>query len=79
LNDNYIFILLQGCENRILVAQNVRSTINCTECDKPRCVYAKLKLNPRDMRALKNTTDNYDYTCGAILLPEGMCKWNALS
>ncbi|XP_048764718.1 uncharacterized protein LOC130046902 [Ostrea edulis] len=62
---------LQGCENRMLVAQNVRSTIKCTECDKPRCIYSKLKLNPRDLRALKHTTDKYDYTCGAILAPEG--------
>ncbi|CAC5366714.1 unnamed protein product [Mytilus coruscus] len=61
----------QGCENRILVAQNVRSTVTCTECDKPRCVYSKLKLTPRDVRALKHRIDKYDYTCGAILAPEG--------
>ncbi|CAG2252359.1 unnamed protein product [Mytilus edulis] len=39
--------VLEGCENRILFAQNVRSTVTCLECDKPRCVYSKLK-DPRD-------------------------------
>ncbi|VDI28053.1 Hypothetical predicted protein [Mytilus galloprovincialis] len=63
--------VLEGCENRILFAQNVRSTVTCTECDKPRCVYSKLKLTPRDVRALKHTIDKYYYTCGAILPPEG--------
>ncbi|CAG2189778.1 unnamed protein product [Mytilus edulis] len=62
----------QGYENRILIAQNVRSTVTCTECDKPRCVYSTLKLTPRDVRALKHTIEKYDYTCGAILAPEVM-------
>ncbi|CAG2252652.1 unnamed protein product [Mytilus edulis] len=64
----------RGCENRILFAQNVRSTVTCLECDKPRCVYSKLKLTPRDVRALKHTIDKYDYTCGAILAPEATAK-----
>ncbi|CAG2233893.1 unnamed protein product [Mytilus edulis] len=66
--------VLEGCENRILFAQNVRSTVTCLECDKPRCVYSKLKLTPRDVRALKHTIDKYDYTCGAILAPEATAK-----
>lgn len=36
---------LQGCKNSVLVAQNVRSTVTCTECMKPRCIYAKIKVN----------------------------------
>lgn len=63
---------LAGLWNRILIAQNVRSTVTCTECGKPRCVYSKLKLTPRDVRALKHTIEKYDYTCGAILAPEGI-------
>ena len=66
----HIKLMFQGCENGVLVAQNVRSTIVCTECDKPHCIYSKLKLTPR---ALKHSIEKYDYSCGAVIAPESIC------
>ncbi|KAL3875452.1 hypothetical protein ACJMK2_033399 [Sinanodonta woodiana] len=61
----------QGCKNSILVGQNVRQTVNCCECLKPRCIYAKTKLTARDQRALTHTLEKYDYTCGSVITPDG--------
>ncbi|XP_033752909.1 uncharacterized protein LOC117336468 [Pecten maximus] len=61
----------QGCKNNVLTAQNVRLIINCRECEKPRCIYSKLRLTPRDSRSLKHTLEKYDYTCGSVVTADG--------
>ncbi|XP_053376613.1 uncharacterized protein LOC123531671 [Mercenaria mercenaria] len=61
----------QGCPNRALVAQNVRSTVNCYECRKPRCIYAKKALTVREERGLKRMLERYHYTCGSSITPDG--------
>ena len=52
----------QGCPNRLLVAQHVRSTVNCYECGKPRCIYSKKALTTREGRALRRVLDKYHYS-----------------
>ena len=32
---------IQGCKSTTLTAQNVRHTVTCSTCKKPRCIYAK--------------------------------------
>ncbi|WAR09165.1 hypothetical protein MAR_019123 [Mya arenaria] len=51
-----------GCQNRMLVAQNVRLTVTCQECEKPRCIYAKKALSQREARALRRLMEKYIYT-----------------
>ncbi|WAR00571.1 hypothetical protein MAR_024943 [Mya arenaria] len=61
---------VQGVKNSALVAQNVRRTIDCSECDKPRCVYSKKSLTLRDSRSLGRLLEKYDYTRGSLITPE---------
>lgn len=68
-----IFIL-QGVKTSDLVGQNVRKTVVCVECQKPRCIYAKKQLSVRDARALARLMEKYDYTCGSLITPDGTIK-----
>ncbi|XP_041356082.1 uncharacterized protein LOC121373481 [Gigantopelta aegis] len=61
----------QGCKNSVLVGQNVRQTVHCHECGKPRCVYSKSSFTSRDTRSFKRLIESHDYTCGSILTPDG--------
>lgn len=67
-----IFFYEQRCKNSVLVDQNVRSTVTCTEYMKPRCIYAKSELTTREERYLKHTLENIDCTCGSLITPNGM-------
>ncbi|XP_053378441.1 uncharacterized protein LOC128548073 [Mercenaria mercenaria] len=62
---------LQGVKNSVLTGQNVRKTVTCIECTKPRCVSAQKALNFRESRTLTRQLEKYDYTCGALIAPEG--------
>ncbi|XP_062596556.1 uncharacterized protein LOC134258011 [Saccostrea cucullata] len=61
----------QGCPNRILVAQNVRKTVTCLECKKPRCIYSRKHLTAREERSLTRVLERYMYTCGSLITPDG--------
>jgi len=63
----------QGVNNSVLVGQNVRKTVVCYECNKPRCIYAKKTLSIRDTRALCRLIECHDYACGSLLTPDGTC------
>ncbi|XP_033749002.1 uncharacterized protein LOC117333692 [Pecten maximus] len=62
---------LQGTKNSQLTAQNVRRTVTCTDCRKPRCIYAKKQLSLRESRSLTRLLERHDYSCGALLTPDG--------
>ncbi|CAC5408779.1 unnamed protein product [Mytilus coruscus] len=62
---------IQGVRNAGLVGQNVRSTVKCYECTKPRCIYSKKKLTTRELRGMSRILEKYDYSCGADIIPEG--------
>ena len=50
-------------------AQNARAVITCAECEKPRVIYGKTKLNARQERLIAKTLSTYEYSCGAHLFP----------
>lgn len=62
-----LIIYFLCCKNSVLVGQNVRMTVDCTDCTKPRCIYSKLKLTQREMRGLKLLLNSHDYSCGAVI------------
>ena len=45
-------------------AHNVGKTIRCTECDRPRVMYAARKVHFRDQSKLEAVLDDIIYTCG---------------
>ena len=54
---------------KLLVAGKVRSVIVCSDCSKPRCVYAAASLGSEDRNQLKCLVETKVYTCGSILFP----------
>lgn len=49
--------------------QNARFLVNCVECRKPRVMYSLHKLTERQKVSLVTSMSEYDYTCGAPVLP----------
>ena len=54
-----------------MVSQRVRSLIKCTNCLRPRCIYALSKLNHEQVVKIKRIDDDASYICGALLFPDG--------
>ena len=50
-------------------AQTGRAVIVCVECEKPRVVYSKKKLDNCQRLLLAKTISSYEYSCGAFLFP----------
>ena len=48
-------------------ARNVAMTLICTECNKPRVMYAARKVHWQDQNNLKQAMDGIMYTCGMDL------------
>ena len=48
-------------------AKNVGFVLRCDECNKPRLLYAKLKLKGEEISALKRTLNDLLYVCGGSL------------
>ncbi|XP_056004498.1 uncharacterized protein LOC125660199 [Ostrea edulis] len=46
-------------------------TVDCTDCAKPRCIYSKVKLTPREVRTLKLLLNSHDYSCRAVITTDG--------
>lgn len=42
-----LIIYFLCCKNSVLVGQNVRMTVDCTDCTKPRCIYSKIKADTK--------------------------------
>lgn len=55
--------------SKLFCAQYARLGITCVECRKPRVIYSKKSLNERKKVELCLAYSEYDYTCGAPLLP----------
>ena len=54
----------------ICSAQNARSFVVCIECEKPRVVYSRHRLTDRQQMSITLAiSDDYEYTCGSVLLP----------
>ena len=50
---------LQGCSDSFLTAQRVRKAVHCSECGKPRCVYAKVNLSHDEESQLQSAIDEF--------------------
>ena len=48
-------------------SNKVRAAVKCSDCGKPRCVYAKLKLTKPQHDAIADMISAAEYTCGAPL------------
>ena len=49
--------------------QTARAVIVCVECEKPRVVYSKKKLDNSQRLLLAKTISSYEYSCGSFLFP----------
>ena len=52
-----------------LSSQTARSVVACVECQKPRVVYCKTKLDFRHMVILARNISSFEYSCGSELFP----------
>ena len=61
-----------SCPASTLTAQNVRKTVQCSDCSKPRCIYADHALTPSEGRELRNILRKYgdSYVCGCVIVPD---------
>ena len=48
-------------------AKNTNLKITCTECNKPRIIYAKKKVSPSTIHKFKIKTSDLWFTCGASI------------
>lgn len=48
-------------------ANTVKEVAVCTDCEKPRVIYASKKLPNQHARNLELFLSQYSYTCGAVL------------
>ena len=56
-------------ENKsILVSQNVRATVSCNACQRPRCVYSSSKMTCGMREDLNVVLENGEYLCGGSLV-----------
>ena len=50
-------------------AQNARAVVNFVQCEKPRVIYTKTKLEYRQRLFLAKQISNFEYSCGFYLFP----------
>ena len=55
----------------MLVGQRMRTTVQCTECNKPRGVYSRIQLTPDEKKQLEAVMELVEYTCGSELTVDG--------
>lgn len=48
-------------------AKNVKETMLCIDCDKPRVLYAAKKLSKSELTVLLKIMERYQYSCGCCL------------
>ena len=54
---------------QLCTTQNARALVTCTECRKPRVIYSHQRLSERQKISITITVSEFDYSCGAPLLP----------
>ena len=50
-------------------ACNVRETIHCETCTKPRCLFSKTKISEEDRQQIEKKGEGNQYICGHLLFP----------
>ena len=57
-------------QNRELFnATRVRGAIQCQECFKPRCIFARNKLTSKERLSIEEVKESHLFTCGCCLFP----------
>jgi hypothetical protein len=54
----------------IINNNHIRKFVNCTICNKPRCIFSKNALSEEEKSSLEILLDNVIYTCGSPITPE---------
>ncbi|GBB99535.1 hypothetical protein RclHR1_03550015 [Rhizophagus clarus] len=54
----------------IINNSNIRKLVNCTVCNKPRCIFSKNALSDEEKTSLEILLDNVIYICGSPITPE---------
>ena len=52
-----------------VTAANVRDTVVCSVCDKPRCLFAVKKLTQADAAAITQMKEDVNCVCGGTVIP----------
>ena len=60
----------QGCAATVLSSQNLRKTVQCSSCRRPRGIYCTRKLLNREVVELNRIISEYDYMCGSHVIPD---------
>lgn len=60
-----------NCDSFTFTGQNARFTVICKECEKPRLIYGKSKLNERQKVQLALLLSEYEYSCGSPITTPG--------
>ena len=50
-------------------ACNVRGTLQCDECMKPRCLFSKSMISEEDRQEMEKIGETYQYICGHLFFP----------
>ena len=54
-----------------VTAANVRDVVTCSDCGKPRCLFAAKKLGKEEAETLEQAKDDVDFVCsGSIFAPD---------
>lgn len=59
----------------VLVAAKVRTTVTCTGCDKPRCVYSQSAITLHQIGQIHDIAEDIFYVCGSPLSPNPNCPY----
>jgi hypothetical protein len=54
----------------LLKGTRVRDVIKCSECARPRCIFAATRLTNEEILAVKAVKDEDNYICGDVLFQE---------
>ena len=54
-----------------VTAANVRDVVSCSDCGKPRCLFAAKKLGKEEAETLEQAKEDVDFVCsGSIFAPD---------
>ena len=59
----------QGCSKCMFTAQRVQDTVECTECQTPRCICSEMVLFSFEREHLAQAKQEFEYSCGSSLVP----------
>lgn len=70
LGDVTLESLADKNNKQLLLSSKVRAVIQCTECQKPRCIYVASKPTVPQLRAITRVKEELGYMCGSQLFDD---------